>query len=89
MDNRINEIRPKISALRGAMSHVEGTIRDQINHDLDCTESSLRLMSMRTKLASLVAALTAAGGVEPLPTITERLKVNQRPAEKHKTPTRR
>jgi hypothetical protein len=71
------------------MWRVEGTTRDQINHDLDCTESSLRLMSMRTELASLVAELTAAGGVEPLPTITERLKANQWPADKHRIPTRR
>jgi hypothetical protein len=83
------EIRREISALRGEIWHVEGAIRDQINHDLDCTKSSLRLMSMRTELASLVAELTAAGGVEPLPTITERLKANQWPADEHRIPTRR
>jgi hypothetical protein len=89
MDNRINEIGRKISALRSEMSRLEATIRDQINRDLDCTESSLRLMSMRTKLASLLAELTAVGDVESLPTITERLKANYGPAERHKIPTRR
>jgi hypothetical protein len=37
MDNRINEIRCKINALRGEMARVEETMRDQINQDLDCT----------------------------------------------------
>jgi len=88
MDNRINEIRRKISSLRAQMVDVEDTMRDQIRHDLDSTEAALRLMAMRTELAALVAEWKAAGGSEPLPTIEERLKANNRPAERPKTATR-
>ena len=88
MDNRINEIRRKISSLRAQMVRVEDAMRDQIRRDLDSTESALRLMAMRTELAALVADWRAAGGSEPLPTIQERLKANHRPAQKPKTATR-
>ena len=88
MDNRINEIRRKISSLRAEMVHVEDTMRDQIRHDLDSTEAALRLMAMRTELAALVAEWKAAGGSDPLPTIEERLKANNRPAERPKTAIR-
>ena len=72
MDNRINEIRRKISELRVRMPAVEDVIRDQINRDQDCTQASLRLMAMRAELASLVAEWRAAGGSDPLPTFRER-----------------
>ena len=88
MDNRINEIRRKISLLRAEMVRVENTMHDQIRSDLDCTESALRLMEMRKELASLVADWRAAGGNEHLPTIQERLKANNRPAPKPKATTR-
>ncbi len=88
MDNRINEIRRKISSLRAEMVRVEDVMRDKIRHDLDSTESALQLMAMRTELAALVADWKAAGGSEPLPTIQERLKANNRPAQKPKTATR-
>jgi chorismate mutase len=85
MDNRINEIRRKISSLRAEMPRVEKTMHDQIRNDLDCTESALQLMAMRTELAALVAQWKAAGGSDPLPTIEERLKANKRPAERPKS----
>jgi chorismate mutase len=88
MDNRINEIRRKISSLRAQMVRVEDAMRDQIRHDLDSTKAALLLMAMRTELAALVADWKAAGGSEPLPTIQERLKANNRPAERPKTATR-
>jgi hypothetical protein len=87
MDNRINETRRKISLLRAEMVRVEDAMRDQIRHDLDSTESALRLMEMRKELAALVAEWRAAGGNEHLPTIQERLKVNHRPAPKPKATT--
>jgi len=87
MNNRMNEIRCKISVLRAEMVRVEDAMRDQIGHDLDSTESALRLMAMRKELATLVAEWRAAGGSEPLPTIQERLKANNRPAQKPKTAT--
>jgi hypothetical protein len=89
MDNRINETRRKINVLRAEMLRVEDTMRDQIRHDLDSTESALRLMDMRKELSALVAEWRAAGGSEHLPTIQERLKVNNRPASKPKTVTPR
>lgn len=88
MDNRINEIRRKISSLRVEMVRVEDAMHDQIRNDLDSTESALRLMAMRKELAALVAEWKAAGGSDPLPTIEERLKANNRPAQKPKTATR-
>lgn len=87
MDNRINETRRKISLLRADMMRVEDAMRDQIRHDLDSTDSALRLMEMRKELAALVADWRAAGGNEHLPTIQERLKANNRPAPKPKTAT--
>jgi hypothetical protein len=56
----------------------EASIRDQISHDLDCSESALRLMAMRAELATLVGQWKAAGGGERLPTVEERLKQNRR-----------
>jgi hypothetical protein len=88
MDNRINEIRRKISSLRAQRVRVEDAMRDQIRRDMDSTEAALRLIAMRTELAALVAEWKAAGGSEPLPTIQERLKANNRPAQKPKTATR-
>jgi hypothetical protein len=88
MDNRINEIRRKISFLRAQMVSVEDTMREQIRHDLDSTESALRLMDMRKELAALVTVWRAAGGSDPLPTIEERLKASHRPVQRPKTAAR-
>jgi chorismate mutase len=88
MDNRINEIRCKISSLRAEMMDVEATIRDQINRDLDCTEASLRLMAKRAELLVLFGEWKAAGGSNRLPTVEERLKENHRGPEKRQGPTR-
>jgi hypothetical protein len=82
MDNRINEIRRKISLLRAKMLEVEGAIRDQINRDLDCTESALQLMAMRKEMISLIRERDALGGREACPNIAERLRENYRPASK-------
>jgi low affinity Fe/Cu permease len=89
MDNRVNEIRRKMSLLRAEMVRVEDAMREQIRHDLDSTESALRQMAMRKELAALVADWRAAGGSAHLPTIQERLKTNNRPAPKPKTATHR
>jgi hypothetical protein len=88
MDNRINEIRRKMSALRAEMARVEDAMRDQIKRDLDCTVSALRLLALRTEMARLVAVWKAAGGSEPLPSIKERLSANNRSAQKPKTASR-
>ena len=74
MENRINEIRRKISALRAEMARVEETMRNRINQDLDCTESALRLMALRADILLLVDEWKVAGGSDRLPTVEERLK---------------
>ncbi|MGY3137683.1 chorismate mutase [Bradyrhizobium sp. USDA 4501] len=73
MDNKINEIRRKISTLRAEMSLIEASIRDQVNRDLDCSEASYRLIAMRAEVVQLVGRWKAAGGGERLPTVRERL----------------
>lgn len=71
MDNRINEIRRKISALRSEMIDLEGSIRDQVNRDLDCGASSLHLIGLRHEMARLIREWKAVGGGEPLPNVRE------------------
>ena len=88
MNNRINEIRRKISALRAEMLDAEDSIRDQINHDLDCTDASLRLMALRREVVDLLQQRKLAGGDDRCPTVEERLKENHRPPVKRKKPLR-
>ena len=47
MDNKINEIRRKISFLRSEMLDLEDAIRAQVNRDEDCSAAALRLMGLR------------------------------------------
>jgi hypothetical protein len=84
MDNRLNELRRKISALRREMLDVEASIRNLVNNDRDCTESSLRLMGMRQELTALVREWALLGGGERLPTIQERLRENHRAVQTRK-----
>jgi hypothetical protein len=72
MDNRINEIRRKISALRAEMAEIEAAVRDQVNHDLDCTTDARRLLAMRAELTGLISRWKAAGGSERLPSVRDR-----------------
>jgi hypothetical protein len=88
MDNRLNEIRRKISALRAEMLNVEGSIRDQINDNLDCTEASLRLMALRREMIDLLQQRKIAGGDDRCPTVEERLKENHRAPVKRNRPLR-
>jgi hypothetical protein len=80
MDNKLNQTRRKIRALRAEMLRAESLIRDQINRDLDCTETSLRLMAMRRQMVSLILDRDALGGREECPSIAERLRENYRSA---------
>jgi hypothetical protein len=84
MDNRLNELRRKISALRREMLDVEASIRNLVNNDRDCAESSLRLMGMRQELTALVREWALLGGGERLPTIQERLRENHRAVQTRK-----
>jgi predicted DNA-binding protein (UPF0278 family) len=82
MDNKINEIRRKIRSLRARMLDSEGSIRDQVNRGLDCTETSVQLMAMRREMVSLIRERDALGGREECPNIAERLRENYRPVRR-------
>jgi hypothetical protein len=75
MDNRINEIRRKISALRLEMADVEASVRDLVNRNSDCTERALAQMDLRRKLSLLIGEWKAAGGGEVLPDVRDRLRL--------------
>jgi len=66
MDNRINQIRKKISALRFEMLNVEAAMHDQVAHDLDCADTSTRLMAMRAEMVALVNERKALGDLTPI-----------------------
>lgn len=66
MDNRVNKIRKKISALRLEMRETEGAMRKDVAHDLDCTGSATRLMAMRAELAELVGERRTLGDLTPI-----------------------
>jgi len=74
MDNRLNRIRREISMLRAQMLRTEDAIRDQVDHDRDCTLSALCLMEMRAKMTALVREWMLLGGCAKLPTVDERLR---------------
>ena len=74
MDNRLNGIRKEMSLLRAQMLRTEDSIRDQVDHDRDCTLSALCLMEMRAKMTALVREWRLLGGCAILPTVEERLK---------------
>jgi hypothetical protein len=66
MDNRVNKIRNKISALRLEMRETEGAMRKDVAHGLDCTGSATRLMAMRAELADLVGERRTLGDLTPI-----------------------
>jgi hypothetical protein len=75
MDNRINEVRRKISALRLEMAHIEATVRDLVNRDRNCTEQALSQMDLRRKINLLIGEWKAAGGGDVLPDIRGRVRL--------------
>jgi chorismate mutase len=75
MDNRINEIRRKISALRLEMADVEASVRDRINGDRDCTEQALAQLDLRRKITLLIGECKAAGGSDVLPDVHDRVRL--------------
>lgn len=74
MDNRLNQIRKEMSALRADMLRAQAVIRHQVNHDHDCTQAARRVMAMRARMSALVREWTRLGGIAHLPTVEERLK---------------
>src|SRR4051812_26821584 len=79
MDSKLNEIRRNISRLRADMLVLQQDIRVQVNHDLDCSESSISLMAMRTQMVNLIARRNALGGIETCPDSAARLRQAYRP----------
>jgi hypothetical protein len=79
MDNRLNQIRRKISFLRSEMLTIEALIRQQVNRDEDCSEAALQLMEMRGQMVALIRDREAMGGYERLLNVDERLKAGYRP----------
>ena len=82
MDNRLNEIRRKISFLRQEMLSAEATIRQLVNRDEDCSEASMQLMAMRVVMLGLIAERNRLGGEERLLDVDERLKLDYRAVSK-------
>jgi hypothetical protein len=86
MDNRINEIRRKISALRLEMADVEAFVRELVNRDRDCSERAQAQMELRRKINLLISEWKAAGGGEVLPDIRDRVRL--RPLKSEGRPVR-
>jgi hypothetical protein len=82
MDNRLNRIRKEMSVLRADMLRAEDRIRDQVNHDQDCTVSALCLIEMRARMSALVREWKLLGGCARLPTVDERLREKRGPSTK-------
>ena len=66
MDNRINEIRKQIRALRVSMIEAEAVMRAQIDRDEDCSFVAGDLLRMRGVMSRLVAERTELGDREPI-----------------------
>lgn len=86
MDNRINEIRRKIGVLRSRIRELEAAVREQSNLGLDCADNAKRQLSLRRELVILLDEWKSAGGGDRLPNLQARLREDQRPLGKTKSP---
>ena len=66
MDNRINQLRSKIRALRVSMLEAEAIMRDQINRDEECSGVAGEILLMRAAMSLLVDERTRLGDREPI-----------------------
>ena len=66
MDNRINEIRRVIRALRVSMREAEAIMHEQINRDEDCTFVAGEVLKMRTVMSGLAQERAALGDTDPI-----------------------
>jgi len=66
MDNRINEIRKQIRALRVSMLEAEVIMRDQINRDEECSWIAGEILAMRSSMSLLVEERAKLGDREPI-----------------------
>jgi len=77
MDNRINEIRRKISLLRARMVELEGLVRDQLNRGLDGAEAAGEQLAARREIVRLIGEWKAAGGGDRLPSPADRARMGK------------
>lgn len=66
MDNRINEIRTTIRALRVSMREAEAIMHEQINRDEDCSFVAQEVIKMRSVMSLLAKERIALGDQEPI-----------------------
>lgn len=66
MDNRINEIRKQIRALRVSMLEAEAVMHEQINRDQECSVVALEILHMRKVMSGLVRERAGLGDREPI-----------------------
>ena len=82
MDNRVNKIRKKISALRLDMLETERAMRKEISDGLDCVATATRLMLLRAELTQSVHERRTLGDLTPigLPDLRKPRLVRRMPA---------
>ena len=66
MDNRINEIRRQIRALRVSMLEAEAIMHEQINRDEECSFVAGEVLKMRAVMSLLVRERATLGDREPI-----------------------
>jgi hypothetical protein len=66
MDNRINELRRTIRALRISMREAEAIMHEQINRDEDCSFVAQEVIKMRSVMSLLVKERIALGDHEEI-----------------------
>ena len=66
MDNRINQIRKQIRALRVSMLEAEAVMREQINRDEECSFVAEEILKMRVVMSLLVEERSLLGDREPI-----------------------
>jgi hypothetical protein len=66
MDNRINQIRKQIRALRVSMLEAEAVMREQINRDEPCSFVAEEILKMRVVMSLLVEERSLLGDREPI-----------------------
>ena len=77
MDNRMNEIRRLIRALRVSMLEAEAIMRAQINQDQECSFVAGEILKMRTVMSHLVRERENLGDRTPI--LVNSLFVPRRP----------
>lgn len=80
MDNRINQIRSIIRALRVSMRQAEAVMHEQIKRDEDCTDVAIEIMKMRAVMSGLAQERTRLGDNEPI--IVRSFFIPRQPAQR-------